>query len=302
MNRVLPVVLLLHPDPSFAERVRRACAGRYELRPVGDWPALREALRTGPPRSIVLADPYERRPGAGLAPELRALLADLPSTTVVAACALRRGCLEDVRTLGEWGVTRVVSLDEEDTPRTLSRVLESCQGRPLRSLLHRSLPDSLSARGRSIAMAAAEVVSGGGLAAELARRLRITPRTLQRWCRRSGLPAPRQLLAWMRLLVAAELLDDPGRSVLGVALSCGYSTDAALRNAFRAFVDRSPSALRSRGAFQQVAAAFLDALRREGAPAARVHVAVHDDVIPLSTRTRRPLTVSPPLRSVSEAR
>lgn len=279
MNRVYPVVVLLHPDRGFAERVRRACEGRYALRAVGDWESLRAALRDGPPRSLALIDPYERAYGpAALAPELRALLTELPSSTVIAACSLRRGCLEDIRTLGEWGVTRVVSLEEEDTPLAIARVLEACQGRPLRSLLHRSLPASLSARGRAIAMAAAEVVSAGGLGRDLARRLSVTPRTLQRWCRGSGLPAPRQLLAWMRILLAAELLDDPGRSVLGVALACGYSTDAALRNTFRGFLRASPSSLRRDGAFERVAAAFLEALRaqpqRAAAPPADV-IALH---------------------------
>ena len=302
MNRVLPVVFLLHPDRGFTERVRRACVGRYELRTVADWPELAGALRGGPARAVVVADPYDRRPRPGLATELRALLAELPSTTVVAACALRRGCFEDVRTLGEWGITRVISLEEEDTPLALARVLESCQGRPLRSLLHRSLPDSLSARGRAIAMAAAEVVSAGGLGRDLARRLSVTPRTLQRWCRRSGLPAPRQLLAWMRLLLAAELLDDPGRSVLGVALSCGYSTDAALRNAFRAFLDRSPSGLRRDGAFRLVAAAFLEALRQQGAASARSPGGARDDVIPLAARMRRNAHLPPAHLFIAEAR
>ena len=56
-------------------------------------------------------------------------------------------------------------------------------------------------------------------------------RTVLRWAERAGLPAPRRMLAWMRILLAAVLLDDPGRTVLSVAHACGYSSDSSLRRA-----------------------------------------------------------------------
>jgi AraC-like DNA-binding protein len=228
--------------------------------------------------------------GAGdLSPELHSLLRDFPSFTVLAACQLRRGCLEVVRTLGEWGVTRMISLDEDDTPLAIARVLQSAQGRPLRSLLQRSLPVTLGGRARAIVMSAAEVVSSGGVGRDLARSLYITPRTLQRWCRRSGLPAPRQLLAWMRLLLAAELLDDSGRSVLGAALACGYSSDAALRTAVRSYMGVGPNALRAQGAFQAVSRRFIEALAfsQPGARPGRASTSQGAPVIPLRLRGRR---------------
>jgi AraC-like DNA-binding protein len=261
VNRVVPPVLLLHPDRAFRERVRRACADRYRLLPVSSWDGLRDALHAAPPLALVIVDPYGGDyVRAELSPSLQGLLREFPSATVIAACELRGACLEQVRTLGEWGVTRMISIEEEDTPLGIARVLESSRGRPLRSLLQRSLVAAMGGRARAIVMSAADVVSTGGVGRDLARSLHITPRTLQRWCRRAGLLSPRQLLAWMRLLLAAELLDDPGRSVRGVALACGYSSDAALRNAFRAYLKLGPNALRQRGAFQLVSHAFLQAL------------------------------------------
>ena len=261
MNRVVPPVLFLHADPTFRDRVKRACAHRYAFLPVSSWAELHAALHSAPPLAMIIVDPYGGQYGAdSLSPSLQATLREFPSATVIAACELRTGCLEHVRTLGEWGVTRIISIREEDTSLAIARVLESSRGRPLRGLMQRSLIAAMGGRARAIVMSAADVVSTGGVGRDLARALHITPRTLQRWCRRSGLLAPRQLLAWMRLLLAAELLDDPGRSVLGVALACGYSSDAALRNAFRAYLQLSPVALRQRGAFQTVSRAFLQAL------------------------------------------
>ena len=261
MNRVVTPVLVLHADRAFRDRVKRACAERYAFMPVSSWAELRDALHSAPPLAMVIVDPYGGDYGTGsLSPSLQGILREFPSATVIAACELRDGCLEQVRTLGEWGVTRMISLQEEDTSLAIGRVLESTRGRPLRGLMQRSLIAAMGGRARAIVMSAADVVSTGGVGRDLARSLHITPRTLQRWCRRAGLLAPRQLLAWMRLLLAAELLDDPGRSVLGVALACGYSSDAALRNAFRAYLQLSPNALRHRGAFQTVSQAFLQAL------------------------------------------
>lgn len=106
-----------------------------------------------------------------------------------------------------------------------------------------------------------EVVATGGHARDLARALYLSRITLLRWCRRSGLPVPRRLLVWMRVLLAAELLDNPGQSVLAVALACGYSSDRTLRRALYVAVGAGPTELRERGAFRTVSAAFLDALR-----------------------------------------
>ena len=287
MNRVLPPVLLFHPDRAFCERVRRACGDRYRLLPVSCWSALRDALHSAPPLALVIVDPYGGQARGELSASLQGLLREFPSTTVIAACELRGGCLEHVRTLGEWGITRMISMEEEDTPLAIARVLEVSRGRPLRSLLQRSLMAAMGGRARAIVMSAADVVSTGGVGSDLARALHVTPRTLQRWCRGAGLLSPRQLLAWMRLLLAAELLDDPGRSVLGVALACGYSSDAALRNAFRAYLHLSPNALRERGACQLVSQAFVRALAvslPESRPRPRIPAGARASVVPLRHR------------------
>jgi AraC-like DNA-binding protein len=65
-------------------------------------------------------------------------------------------------------------------------------------------------------------------------------------------------MAWMRILLAASLLDDPGRTVLGVAYACGYSSDSSLRRAMQDFLGTVPTALRREGAFSRAARLFLD--------------------------------------------
>ena len=61
----------------------------------------------------------------------------------------------------------------------------------------------------------------------------------------------------MRILLAASLLDDPGRSVLSVARACGYASDSSLRRAMQDFLASGPTALRRAGAFNRASSAFL---------------------------------------------
>lgn len=252
-------LLVLHPDAAFREQVRRAGGRDSHFFGVTGWAELRERIQDAPPAAVVVVDPYWEG-GGGLAGPLRSLLLAFPSVTVVAALEMRPDRYRDLRLLGAWGVAEVIALGEEDTAESIARRLRSVQGRPLQSLLERSLPPWTSGQARALLMAAAEVVSVGGQAQELAKSLYLSPRTLLRWCTRAELPPPRRVLVWMRVLMAAELLDDPGRTVASVAHACGYSSDNSLRRALMDFLRTTPTELRQRGAFAAAAAAFLDEL------------------------------------------
>ena len=127
----------------------------------------------------------------------------------------------------------------------------------MRALLEQVLPVETSGRGRVIIDAAADVVAMGEQGRDLAAALGLSRRTLLRWSERAGIPPPRRLLAWMRILLACAMLDDPGRSVLSVARSAGYSSDSGLRRITQKFLQASPTELRGRGAFPLAAAAFV---------------------------------------------
>lgn len=266
MYKVPRPLLLLHSDPIIQARLRQAAGKDFAIRPVHSWEALKEALQTASPTALVLADPYQEQDRrSGPAPELRELLREFPSASVVAVLEVRMDRISDLRTLGQWGVQEVVSRGE-DSVFAIRRVLDTVQGRPLQSLLERSLPARTTGRARAILNAAADTAAAGGQSEDLARTLHVSPRTLLRWCESAGLPPPRQVLAWMRILLAAELLDNPGRSIENVALSCGYASDSGLRRVLKDFLETNPKTLRRRGAFETASRAFREALvqaRRE---------------------------------------
>ena len=251
---------VLHTDTRFQARLRQAAGRDFSVRPVGSWSALLAELNVASPVAVAVVDPYHgmgRRPQ--LAPELRELLRGHPSVAVLAAIHVSLESFADLRTLGEWGVVQVISL-AEDNVVALAKLLSSVRGRSVQSLLERAVPVSTSGRARSILTHAAEIASAGGHATDLARAMHVSMRTLLRWCEGAGLPPPRQILGWMRILLAAEMLEDPSRSVESIALGCGYAADSGLRRALRDFMNTNPKVLRRQGAFSTASAAFAQAL------------------------------------------
>jgi AraC-like DNA-binding protein len=262
MQQVPRPLLVLHKDPALREQLQEiALDQRLELAFVDDWGTLHEQVRSAPASALVVVDPFEGAPARGIAPaEVARLLQRFPSLTVAAAVPVRSGSEADIRRLGESGVVELIDLVEESTPVAVGQRLQATRGRRLRTLLDRALPPRMSGLARSIIAAATEVVADGGQGSDLAERMNVTTRTLSRWCRRAALPPPKRLLAWMRILAAADLIDDPGRTMSDVAASCGYAADTSLRHALRAFLGRGPRELREQGAFAAASEAFVQAL------------------------------------------
>ncbi len=271
MQKVPRPLVVLHEDERLKERLRAVATNqRLELRTTSSWDELADEVHAAPASALFVVDPYYGiDEPEGLSIELSSLMNRFPSLTVTAAFDVRSDRVDDVLRLGQWGVVQVLDLGEEATPVALGRRLLAARGRPLRALVEGSLPVYTSASARAILSAASTVVADGGQGKDLAQVLDITPRTLSRWCRKAGLPPPKRLLAWMRILLAAEFLDDPGRPVAAVAQACGYAADSSLRLALRRFTGFNPTELREIGAFDTAARAFVEALAEARAPKRR---------------------------------
>lgn len=255
-------LFFLHSDRLFAERVRTAARPTFQFVQVADWEEMEEVIRSAPASAVAVVDPLDAASSAPtVSADLLAMLHLYPSMTFIPALEAGPGAFDVVRKLGAAGAVQIICTDEDTAPIAIRRRIESARGRPLKTLIGGSLDPSTSGAARAILNATVEVVLDGAGSEQLARNLFITTRTLLRWCRKGGLPAPRRLLLWVRLLLAAEMLDDPGRSISDVALSCGYSGDGGLRNAFKSTVDITPGRLRDLGAFEIVSKGFLEALR-----------------------------------------
>jgi methylphosphotriester-DNA--protein-cysteine methyltransferase len=224
------------------------------------WAEVDEPLQHAPASTLVVVDPYAGPRRGGLFPRVRTLLRRFPSIPVVAAVE-RREVNADVTMLLEWGISEVIVLGPESVPLALARRLDQAHARPFKRALEVSFSPYVSGEARQILMAAAEVAAEGGQAPELGARMRVSARTLSDHCVRADLPSPRTVQAWMRVLLACMLLDDPGRTVYGAAYASGYHTERSLRRAITALLGTDSTALRRAGAFSTAVRAFGAVLR-----------------------------------------
>lgn len=240
-------------------------AAGYRATRVLDWEALHAAVRRAPPSTAILVAPFSASSGAP-DPRLRQLIAAAPLLPVLVAVDLAASDPADIQVLLGWGVSEVVDVRLEGGPEALVPRFRAAHARPFKRRLEASLSRYVSPNAMTLVRAAAEVVFDCGLSAELAGIFGVNERTLGKWCAVEGLPPPRRLLAWVRVLLGVALLEEGTRSWNNAARSTGYVDASGLRRAVAGFLrPPQPGADERRPSFHAALAAFDSELhhRRE---------------------------------------
>lgn len=228
----------------------------YSVEFKSGWAELMAEVPRLPSSAIVLLDCTPEGRSDRVPARVWELLLEFPSVAVVAALDVPSVAPDLVGQLLSRGVADVLDLSVEDTPALAARRLREAHARPFKRSVEEGLDRYPSARARTIIRAAAHVAATGGSAAELAAQFNVAPETVADWCAGAALPPTRRLQAWMRILLAAFLLQEPPRTISGVAIACGYTTDRALRRAFNSFLGVDARTLRGQGAFQMAVREF----------------------------------------------
>ena len=265
-------VLLLADSPAALDGVRRALRGAsaggvcHTLRCVHSWADL--SLLAGTVSvGLAFVDPYHG--GALAQAEIWRLRARHPALELVAYADFAGRPAGDPFTLAQLGVRAVVPQGVPNEAALLAAWLDRAPAwTPLEELIERLrevLPASVHRWLEPVLRSPLEPCT----VPELARRAGCSPRTLRRTLAAAGLPSPEQMLAWRRLLHAARLLEDPGRSVESVARALDLSSGAALRKTLKAMLGLRPWELAARGGARLVAGRFLAACGDDEAARAR---------------------------------
>jgi AraC-like DNA-binding protein len=205
----------------------------YAIQPAAGLDALRELARVAPPSTVVLV---RTRDGDSEAEEMRELIRVTPSVPVVAAVAFREATAAQVRALLDSGVAEIASVDESGGLRALVPTLRRAHARPLKRRIEERLPAWVPEDARTLIRAAAETVVDLGGREVFAGIFGVYVRTAADWCRELDLPPPRRLLGWVRVLLALTLLEEAHRTVISVALACGYKDNSSLKRAIENFI------------------------------------------------------------------
>jgi AraC-like DNA-binding protein len=238
-------VVAMIADPRDRERIREAlrpaasvafCTRREEvMRLVRDQAA-----------AAVVIEPRDAS-DEDMAPTVRLLKRGYPSVAVLVYCRVAPADCRMLLPLTRAGVDEVILRGFDDAATSLRTALVAALGTSALSHaleeLRRVVPDDM--------MPTVEYCLGRASRAptveEVAAALGVHRKTLASRASSAGLPSPRSLIAWGRLLVAARMLEDPRRSVEDVARVLGFSAAAELRNMFRRYTRMRPLEVRHAG-------------------------------------------------------
>jgi AraC-like DNA-binding protein len=152
-------------------------------------------------------------------------------------------------TLASAGAEQVVIRDREDGIDSFRHVLNDYP----RPDLSREMLDLLKPRIGSVAHPEARSAlvwlagtSAHATVSDLARGLRISPRTLLSWFARASLDTPSHVIALFRLIRVADVAADPHRTFEELATTFGFGSVANLRKSLRAHARLSLRDLRTR--------------------------------------------------------
>lgn len=204
----------------------------FEARTMG-WRELIDATSVAPPSTVALVDPFDADDEVRVSPHVQELLSVTRILPVVAMVPLVPKYSAAVRQLLAMGVAEIADADFEATAGALRPRLLAAHAKPLKNLVEPALSRFVSENALTLVRGAIETAVDRGSALDLAGLFGSADRTVTGWCHREGLPPPRRLLAWMRVLLALALLREPRRSVLNAAVSAGYGTEHALRRVLR---------------------------------------------------------------------
>lgn len=223
------------------------------------WSDLPARAARVPPSTVLLLEPHDE--GGNVAPEFWEVLGRFRSLTVIAAVPLSDVSSVELRRMQMAGVSEFLNLRLTHTPELVARVADTAFARPLKQRVEAGLSRFLGGDARALIRGAAEVAVCAGSADDLAAIFGVKPPTVTKWCEALRLPPPRRLQLWMRLLLAAQLMEDAGRSIPTAARAAGYATDRSFRRALQEVVGKNPRELRAEGAFAGVMVVFNAELR-----------------------------------------
>jgi AraC-like DNA-binding protein len=235
-----PAVLALLRDRDAAARVAEALrpgvpgappqAGAH-VRCVTHARALAEALAARP-YALVIVDARDAE-GVSTEETIRAVRRRHPDVAVVGHASARAGLSADALALARAGVHELVITGIDDAAAVLRAALARAARRSSAERILAAVGELVPEDVLPLVRYCLEHAAAAPTVPEVARALGVSRQTLAARLRAAGLPAPRELAVWCRLLLAADLLAGGGRTVDQVALALDFPSANAFRNVLR---------------------------------------------------------------------
>ena len=226
-------------------RVRGALAGRADVR----FCELRSELvplATAAHASAILAEPRDRA-GDDVSDMIAALRAGMPSVPVIAYVADDRTASGDILAMARAGVHDLVRSGFDDVGFALGAALASATAACATTAVRDELERLVAADAWPFVSYCLTRAHGPVSVRAAASALGLDRRTLVRRLERAGLPQPRRIAGWCRVIAAARLLDEPIYTLEQAALRLEFPSGTALRNMMLRYTGLRPREIRENG-------------------------------------------------------
>ncbi len=243
-------------DPASKARLQDALRGQASVR-FCERQAELVTLAENDLAGVIVVDMRDRE-GASTLATVRHIREAYPSVPVVLYCAISPETSRDVLAFARAGVNDLVLRDVDDLRFTLRTALatatDHCSARFIVEELEALVPANVVPMLRYCLENGRRALT----VEEVAAALYVHRKTLVDRLGSAHLPTPSALISWCRLLTAARLLEDPGRSVEQVALLLDFPSGTAMRNMMKRYTGLRPGEIRENGGVRCV----LHALKR----------------------------------------
>ena len=191
---------------------------------------------------------------------IRSIRERFPRLSVLGHVVMKPGMSSQVLSFARAGVHELIVAGIDDSALVLRHALQRASRRCLAEEVFAEVSGSLPREAATLVRYCLEHASESPSIDDISRALGVHRRTLVNRMQSAMLPPPSELWAWSRVLLAARYLEMPGRSVEWVALTVGYPSANALRNALKRYTGLVPSELREDDGFARATLAFRSAL------------------------------------------
>lgn len=252
------IVAVLVRELAARARINEALRGYAAVRTCDQQDELL-ALVTAGLVGVVVVDVRDRT-GAPTIGMVRTIREGFPSIPVVAYCTLNNESSREILALARAGVNDLILRGVDDVGIALRSVIataqEHCGARHVLEVIEPLVPPSVVPFVRYALEHARQAVT----VADAAAALGVHRKTLVDRLASAGLPTPSAVIGWCRLTLAAQMLEDPARSVEQISLMLDFSSAASFRNVLKRYTGLSPREVRENGGLRCVLHAFRQAL------------------------------------------
>lgn len=254
-----PHLLLLAPLREAHTSLYRLLNAKYDLSILESCDELVSAIMEGSPVAAIVTDIWDSR-GQPVAAVVKTTRRAFPSIPIIVCCRLVPGAAAEILELARAGINALVLRGFDDVGATISSLITNATADCGTGFILSAIRPYL----RECELPIVEYCVTHGArkfsVLELARALSLSRRTLTYRLSAGCLHSVHSLIVWCRLLVAARLLQDRGRTVESIALSLHFGSAAALRNMLRRQAGLSPVELRVLGGQQFLLTAYIHRL------------------------------------------